>query len=42
MILVLILAMILSYSVKDWIEGGVITAVIILNVTIGFFQEFKA
>lgn len=42
MILVLILAMILSYSVKDWIEGGVITAVIVLNVTIGFFQEFKA
>lgn len=42
MILVLILAMILSYSVQDWIEGGVITAVIVLNVTIGFFQEFKA
>jgi magnesium-transporting ATPase (P-type) len=34
--------MALSYGVKDWIEGGVVTAVIVLNVTIGFFQEFKA
>lgn len=34
--------MCLSYGVKDWIEGGVITAVIILNVTIGFFQEYRA
>lgn len=42
MILVLILAMALSYGVKDWIEGGVITAVIVLNVTIGFFQEYRA
>ncbi|PNS16423.1 potassium/sodium efflux P-type ATPase, fungal-type [Sphaceloma murrayae] len=42
MILVLVFAMALSYGVRDWIEGGVITAVIIINVTIGFFQEFKA
>jgi P-type Na+/K+ transporter len=34
--------MALSYGVNDWIEGGVITAVIILNVTIGFFQEYRA
>lgn len=34
--------MVLSYAVSDWIEGGVITAVIILNVTIGFFQEYRA
>lgn len=39
---VLVLAMVLSYAVSDWIEGGVITAVIILNVTIGFFQEYRA
>lgn len=26
----------------DYIEGGVITAVIILNVLIGFYQEFQA
>ncbi|KAL8760101.1 MAG: hypothetical protein Q9184_003422 [Pyrenodesmia sp. 2 TL-2023] len=42
MILVLVLAMALSYGVNDYIEGGVITAVIILNVVIGFYQEFQA
>lgn len=36
------LAMALSYGVTDYIEGGVITAVIILNVVIGFYQEFQA
>lgn len=36
------LAMALSYGVTDYIEGGVITAVIILNVAIGFYQEFQA
>ena len=34
--------MALSYGVTDYVEGGVITAVIILNVFIGFFQEFRA
>lgn len=34
--------MALSYGVSDYIEGGVITAVIILNVSIGFYQEFQA
>ena len=34
--------MALSYGVQDWIEAGVITAVIILNVMVGFFQEFQA
>ncbi|OCL02738.1 Na+-exporting ATPase [Glonium stellatum] len=42
MILVLLLAMALSYGVTDYIEGGVITAVIFLNVLIGFYQEFQA
>ena len=42
MILVLVLAMALSFGVQDWIEGAVITAVIILNVLIGFYQEFQA
>ncbi|GBF61808.1 calcium-transporting ATPase [Trichophyton mentagrophytes] len=42
MILVLVLAMALSYGVSDYIEGGVITAVIVINVLIGFYQEFKA
>ena len=34
--------MALSYGVTDYIEGGVITAVIVLNVLIGFYQEFQA
>ena len=34
--------MALSYGVGDYIEGGVLTAVIFLNCSIGFFQEFKA
>jgi len=42
MILVLVFAMGLSYVVGDFVEGGVLTAVIVLNVSIGFFQEFKA
>ncbi|KAA8910141.1 potassium/sodium efflux P-type ATPase [Sphaerosporella brunnea] len=42
MILVLFFAMALSYGTSDYIEGGVITAVIALNVAIGFWQEFNA
>jgi P-type Na+/K+ transporter len=34
--------MALSYGVQDWVEGAVITAVIVLNVLIGFYQEFQA
>lgn len=34
--------MALSFGVGDYIEGGVLVAVIVLNVAIGFFQEFKA
>ncbi|KAI0093721.1 sodium transport ATPase [Irpex rosettiformis] len=40
--LVLVAAMAIGYGVQDWVEGGVITAVIALNVGIGFFQEYKA
>jgi Na+-exporting ATPase len=34
--------MALSYGVGDYVEGGVLTAVIFLNCGIGFFQEYKA
>lgn len=34
--------MALSYGVSDYVEGGVITAVIVANVLIGFYQEYKA
>ncbi|KAF5668104.1 potassium sodium efflux p-type fungal-type [Fusarium heterosporum] len=40
--LVLILAMAASFGIQSWIEGGVVTAVIVLNVVVGFFQEFQA
>ncbi|KAI1641134.1 hypothetical protein F4809DRAFT_587447 [Biscogniauxia mediterranea] len=42
MILVLLFAMALSFGVEDYVEGGVLLAVIVLNVSIGFFQEYGA
>ncbi|CZR65832.1 probable ENA5-Plasma membrane P-type ATPase involved in Na+ and Li+ efflux [Phialocephala subalpina] len=33
---------IFSFAIGSFIEGGVITAVIILNIVVGFFQEFNA
>ncbi|KAF2200456.1 sodium transport ATPase 5 [Delitschia confertaspora ATCC 74209] len=42
MTLVLILAMGVSFGIKSWVEGGVVAAVIILNITVGFWQEFNA
>lgn len=35
-------ATIVSLSIRDWIEGGVLGVVIVLNVSIGFLQEYKA
>jgi len=34
--------MALSFGVSDYIEGAVLAAVIILNVSIGFYQEYGA
>ncbi|KAJ5161025.1 ATPase P-type K/Mg/Cd/Cu/Zn/Na/Ca/Na/H-transporter [Penicillium capsulatum] len=42
MMLVLILAMAVSFGIQSWIEGGVICAVILLNIVVGFFQEYAA
>lgn len=42
MTLVLILAMAVSFGIKSWIEGGVVAAVIALNIVVGFFQEWSA
>lgn len=39
---VLVFAMALSFGISDYIEGGVLVFVIILNVTIGFWQEYRA
>ena len=42
MMLVLILAMAVSFGIKSWIEGGVVCAIIVLNIVVGFLQEFQA
>ncbi|KAL3233785.1 Sodium/potassium exporting P-type ATPase 2 [Nakaseomyces bracarensis] len=42
MILVLIISMIISFAIRDWITGGVICFVIGVNVIIGLIQEYKA
>ncbi|KAJ6073130.1 hypothetical protein N7467_011215 [Penicillium canescens] len=42
MMLVLILAMAVSFGIQSWIEGGFICAVIVLNIVVGFFQEYAA
>ncbi|KAJ0159671.1 Calcium-transporting ATPase 3 [Colletotrichum tanaceti] len=42
MVLVLVFAMILSFAINDYIEGGVLAFVIVANVTIGFWQEYRA
>ncbi|KAL1593775.1 hypothetical protein SLS60_010507 [Paraconiothyrium brasiliense] len=34
--------MALSFGIDDYIEGGVITAVILLNIVVGFWQDYKA
>ena len=34
--------MVLSYATLDFIEGGVINAVILLNIIVGFFQDYRA
>jgi Na+-exporting ATPase len=41
MILVLILAMAVSFGIGSYIEGGVVTAVIVLNIVIGFGQDYQ-
>ncbi|CAN8100559.1 unnamed protein product [Discula destructiva] len=42
MTLVLVMAMAVSYAIGSYIEGAVITAVILMNIIVGFFQEYSA
>lgn len=39
---VLIIAMAVSFGIQSWIEGGVIAAVIALNLVVGVYQDFAA
>jgi Na+-exporting ATPase len=36
------MAMAVSFAIGSYIEGGVITAVILLNIVVGFFQDYSA
>lgn len=36
------MAMAVSFGIGSYIEGGVISAVIVLNIVVGFMQEFNA
>ncbi|KAK1977329.1 potassium/sodium efflux P-type ATPase [Colletotrichum cereale] len=40
--LVLVIVTILSFAISDYIEAGVITAVIVLNIVVGFIQDYNA
>lgn len=42
MIIVLLISMIISFAIRDWITGGVIAFIIGLNVVVGTQQEFMA
>lgn len=42
MVLVLVISMCIALGIRDWISGGVIAFVVILNVGVGFYQEAKA
>ncbi|KAG0165097.1 hypothetical protein DFQ28_009225 [Apophysomyces sp. BC1034] len=42
MVLILLIAMVVSFVFKDWAEGGVIAAIMLLNAVVGFAQEYKA
>lgn len=40
--LVLVITTVLSFAINDYIEGGVIIAVIVFNIVVGFFQDYRA
>ena len=42
MMLVLLLALGVSFGIGSYIEGGVVAAVVMLNIVVGFLQEFSA
>lgn len=42
LIWILIAATIISFALKEYIDAGVIGAIVILNAILGFFQEYKA
>ncbi|KAI8328399.1 potassium/sodium efflux P-type ATPase [Choanephora cucurbitarum] len=42
MVLILLIAMVVSFVFRDYVEGAVILVIMFLNAFVGFMQEFKA
>jgi Mg2+-importing ATPase len=42
LVYLLVIASIISYSIKDYSDGTVILAILLLNTLLGFYQEFKS
>lgn len=42
MTVVLLLALAASFAIQAWIEGGVLAALILINIVIGFLQDLQA
>lgn len=36
------MGMVVSFAIRSWIEAGVVTAVVVINVVVGYFQEYSA
>jgi Na+-exporting ATPase len=36
------MGMVVSFAIKSWIEAGVVTSVVIMNIVVGFVQEYSA
>lgn len=34
--------MAVSLAIRSWIEGSIVAAVVVLNIVVGFFQEYSA
>ncbi len=41
-VLLLIAAALISIALGEWVDGGAILAIVLLNAAIGFFQEYRA
>ena len=42
LMLVITIAAVVAFVAQDYVEGGVITAVLVSNAAVGFFQEYRA
>lgn len=36
------MGMAVSFAIQSWIEAGVISTVVVMNIIVGFFQEYSA